>query len=84
MARIRSLLVSRFKTFATLVNSVQGLIEKNAAFEAELRELGLRNNVLSVKELREEIKKGLASLKGEGWLSEKESQALRKELVELG
>lgn len=84
MAKIKGLLVPRFKTFAELVNSVQALTENNAAFEAEIRELGAKNNLLSSKDLREDAKKGLAYLKSEGWFSDKEYSAIEQELVDLG
>jgi hypothetical protein len=76
MAKIKSLLVSRFKNITDLVDSLQTFAQQNAAFEAELNELGARNNMLSVAEVRDEIKKGLDSLKSEGWLSDKEFDAI--------
>jgi hypothetical protein len=84
MAKIKGLLVPRFKTFTAFVTSVQDLTDRNAAFEAEIRELGTKNNLLSSKSLREEMKKGLSSLKSEGWFSDKEFSAIEQELAKLG
>jgi hypothetical protein len=76
MAKMKSLLVPRFKNITDLVDSLQAFAQQNAAFEAELNELGAKNNMLSVAEVRDEIKKGLDSLKSEGWLSDKEFDAI--------
>jgi hypothetical protein len=83
MAKIKGLLVPRFKTFTALVNSVQALAEKNAAFEAEMRELGDENNLLNSNLLREDIRRGLGYLKSEGWFSDKEFSATEQEISKL-
>lgn len=76
MAKIRSLLVPRFKTITAFMDSIQALTEQNAVFEAEIDELGAKNNMLASVEVRENIKKGLEFLKNEGWLSDKEAAAV--------
>jgi hypothetical protein len=67
-----------------VVNSVQALTDINAAFEAEVRELGAKNNLLSSNELREDIRRGLVGLKSESWFSDKEFSATEQELIKLG
>jgi len=72
MAKITRLLAPHFKTVSSLVESVQALAERNAAFEEELINLGVKNNILAAKGMFGNIKEGLQSLNDEGWLSEKE------------
>ncbi len=71
MSKINRLLTPRFKTVSALVESIQSLV-KNAGFEAELTELGMRNNLLASKDITEHLSDGLKGLRDEGWLSEKE------------
>jgi len=72
MAKITRLLAPRFKTVSSLVESVLTLAKKNAAFEAEVIDLGVKNNILAPRGMFGNIKDGLQSLKDEGWLSHKE------------
>ncbi len=83
MTKIKGLLAPRFKAFTALVNSVQAVAEKNPAFEAEIRELGDKNNLLNSNATREEMRRGLGYLKGEGWFSDKEFSATEQELINL-
>ena len=76
MAKIKGLLVPRFKTIASFGDTIQALTQQNAMFETELKELGAKNDMLSVDGVRESIRKGLECLKSEGWLSEKEFDAI--------
>jgi len=80
MAKIKNLLAPRFKTVTSLIESTQGLTQQNAVIEAEINELGAKNNILTVDEAREGIKKGLACLKNEGWLSDKEFDAIEQRI----
>jgi hypothetical protein len=76
MAKIRSLLVPRFKTITAFMDSIQALTEQNPVFKAEIDESGAKNNMVASVEVRENIKKGLEFLKNEGWLSDKEADAV--------
>ena len=80
MTKIKSLLVPRFKTVSALMDSIQVLMQKNAVFEAEINESGAKNNILNVGDMREDIKKGLGYLKKEGWLSDKEFDAIAQRI----
>ena len=80
MARIKELLDPRFKIITSLMDTIQILTMQNALFETEIKELGAKNNILSQNTAAEEIAKGLAYLKNEGWLSEKEYDAIRERL----
>lgn len=76
ISKITHLLTPRFKAISTLAQNVQAIAEKNAAFEAELANLGAINNIFVPGKLSDTIKAGLRGLKDEGWLSEKEVDTL--------
>jgi hypothetical protein len=71
-AKVKQLLVPRFKAVTSLLEGLPALIERDAAFAREIYEAGDKANLLKGASAREEIKNGLEKLKGEGWLSEKE------------
>lgn len=79
-AKIKQLLVSRFELIASLMDTLQVLVQQNAVFETEMREMGVKMNILNKGSIRENVRKGLASIQQEGWLSEKEYQALSQQL----
>jgi hypothetical protein len=80
MARIKSLLVPQFKTISSFGDAILALTQQNAMFEIELKELGAKNNILRVDSIRAEIKQGLERLKSEGWLSDKEFDAIEQRI----
>jgi hypothetical protein len=75
-ARIKELLEPRFKTITSLMDTIQLLIQQNAVFEAEINESGVKANILVRDISGAEIKKGLNYLKNEGWLSDKDYDAI--------
>jgi hypothetical protein len=74
-ARVKQLLVPRFKAITTFLNRFPALIERDAALEREINETGDKVDMLKTNAIREQIGNGLKSLKEEGWLSEKEYEA---------
>lgn len=80
-AKVKQLLVPRFKAVTSLLEGLLALIERDAAFAREIYEAGEKANLLKGASAREEIKDGLEKLRGEGWLSEKEHAAFDKKLV---
>jgi hypothetical protein len=50
-------------------------------FETEIKESGEKNNRLHVSSVREEMKKGLAYLRNEGWLSDKDYEAINQKIA---
>jgi hypothetical protein len=76
MSKIKRLLTPRFKTAASLLDSINVLALQNGIFETELNELGAKNNMLADAGVRKEIKVGLSCLKSEGWLSDKEFEMI--------
>jgi len=80
-AKIKQLLVSRFELITSLMDTLQVLAQQNAVFETEMRELGEKTNILNARSMRESIQKGLAYIRKEGWLSEKEYQDLNQKVL---
>ncbi len=80
-AKVKQLLVPRFKGITSFLNKFPALIERNAAFERETYEAGDKADILKVTSMREQIKSGLERLKEEGWFSEKEYEAFNQKLA---
>jgi hypothetical protein len=80
-AKIKQLLVRRFEVITSLMDTIQVLNQQNAVFGTELREMGQRANMLNMGSMRGSIKKGLEAIRKEGWLSEKEHQALSQKIA---
>jgi hypothetical protein len=82
MSKLKDLFMSRFKAITDLIESVQELIKQNSMFENQLYDFGQRNNFLKNRTYVESVQKGLVYLRHQGWLSDKEQQALSKRLTE--
>jgi len=80
-AKVKQLLVPRFKAVTSLLEGLPALIERDAAFAREIYEAGDKANLLKGASAREEIKNGLEKLKFEGWLSEKEFASFSQKLT---
>ena len=80
-AKIKQLLVRRFDVITSLMDTIEVLSQQNAVFETEMREMGKSVDILNVSSMRESIKKGLEYITKEGWLSEKEYQALSQKIA---
>ena len=74
-AKVKQLLVPRFRAITSFLNKFPALIERNAAFEREIYEAGDKADISKASSVREQIKSGLERLKEEGWFSEKEYRA---------
>lgn len=74
-AKVKQLLVPRFRAITSFLNKFPALIERNAAFEREIYEAGDKADISKASSMREQIKNGLERLKEEGWFSEKEYKA---------
>ncbi|MEJ5326997.1 MAG: hypothetical protein WHU54_01935 [Candidatus Bathyarchaeia archaeon] len=79
--KIKQLLVPRFEVVTSLMDTLQVLAYQNAVFETEMRELCETVNMLKLDDAREGLKRGLECLQREGWLSEKEQQALTQKIT---
>ena len=77
-AKIKQLLIPRFEVITSLMDTIQVLVQQNAVFETEMREIGESKNILNMTAMREKIRKGLGYIRQEGWISEKEFQALNQ------
>jgi uncharacterized protein YukE len=80
-AKIKQLLVPRFEVITSLMDTIQVLVQQNAVFETEMREMGERANILSTVSRRESIRKGLEHIRQEGWISEKEHLSLNQKIA---
>ena len=80
-AKIKQLLVPRFEVITSLMDTIQVLAQQNAVFETEMREIGDKANMLRMVSMRESVRKGLEYIRQEGWISEKEHQALSQQLA---
>jgi hypothetical protein len=74
--KIKNRLIPRFKLTTTLINNVKNLAKQNTVFENQLNDLSQKNNLLRNKIFIEKVTSGLSYLKNEGWISDKEQQAL--------
>lgn len=80
-AKVKHLLVSRFKAVTSLLEGLPALADKNAAFAREIFEAGEKADMLKNKQKRESIGSGLKKLTEEGWLSDKELEAFSQKLA---
>jgi uncharacterized protein YukE len=81
-AKIKQLLVPRFEIITSLMDTILVLAHQNAVFETEMREECERTNILNKESMRESIREGLEYIRNEGWISEKENQALNQKIAE--
>jgi DNA repair exonuclease SbcCD ATPase subunit len=80
-AKIKQLLTPRFKAITLSLEKLPASIERDAAFAREIHEIGERADMLKTSSARKSIIKGLEKLREEGWLSEKEHEALSQKLA---
>jgi hypothetical protein len=71
-SKLKFFLSPQFKELSVLKENIRNLINNNSVFAAEVKRLGIENNILSKAWNSDEIKKGLFDLKEQGWLSDKE------------
>lgn len=71
-SKIKDLFTPRFKTVSGLADKIRLNVDGDSEFEAEIEELAQKTNVLNRNPVHLDVKRGLAYLKDEGWLSEAE------------
>ncbi|MGD0643440.1 MAG: hypothetical protein ABSA75_00875 [Candidatus Bathyarchaeia archaeon] len=81
MSKIKQLFIPRFKNITELIDKVEVLAKQGPFLDSQIRDLGEKNNLLKTDSGRSNIAKGLVYLQHEGWLSDKEYQALSKSLT---
>ena len=81
VTKAKSLLQPRSKIIMRLLSGLLPLIEQNPVFEKEIVDAGIKANILRTKESRRKIRKGLAELEEEGWISESGFQTFSKFLA---
>jgi len=75
-SKVKSLFQQRSRAVTIVLNQVVALIERDPVFKRDLHDAGVHVNVLQTKESREQIRKGLADLRNEEWISTNEFQTL--------
>ena len=75
-SKIKQVFSNRFQAITALIDEMNILIQQNPMFQTELKEIGTDFNLLKYKLIQDQIVNGLAHLKNEGWLSEKEYEIL--------
>ncbi len=76
--KIRDLLNSRFKSISGIAEKIRLNASTSSEFATEIEKLAQKNNVIDSNVSRIDLKKGLFSLKVEGWISETEYQCFLK------
>ena len=74
-SKIKQLLAPRFEAVSGLISSVQALAKRDAFLDSQIRDLGVKSNLLTNILARRKIFEGLLRLRSEGWLSDREYQA---------
>jgi len=80
MAKVKDAFTPRFHAMAELIENCQIIAKQNTEFDIELNKIGEKNNLLNERAFLETIAKGLIYLSHEGWLSDREYQALNDSL----
>jgi hypothetical protein len=83
MSKIRQLLIPRFQTITELIDKVYVAAKQNPQLDDRIRALGERNNLLNSELIRHNMAKGIAYLRDEGWLSDRECSVLNSSLTSL-
>ncbi len=80
MTKIKNILSPRFKAITTIIENVPAITKQNSLVENQLNDLSQKNNLLNNSLFMENAAKGLVYLSNEGWVSDKEHQALSNRL----
>lgn len=79
-AKIKDLFATRFRAISGLADKIRLSLESDSGFEANIEQVSLKTNILKDNTGRVDIKKGLAHLREEGWLSDTEYQSLTQKV----
>jgi hypothetical protein len=81
VSKIKQFFVPRFKSISTLIDRAQTLAKHDTFLDDQIRSLGEKNNLLNAHLTRVNIGEGLAYLRTEGWLSDKDYQVVNSSLA---
>jgi len=81
-SKIEVILGGRSDSITKLLNRFLSLLSQSPIFEEKLVQAAAKTNILGTKETLDDTAEGLEGLKDEGWLSESEFKALKKQLTE--
>jgi len=79
---VRSMLQEYSLSIANLLNEFIDSMQQNSMLEDGILKMCMKSNLLRQKTFREDVKKGLKELAGEGWLSKEDLQTLTSRLEE--
>jgi hypothetical protein len=80
-SKIKELMFPRFQTLTVLVSNVLELSRNSMEFVNQLTTFATTRNLLSSQEFKKQAQEGIAVLKQEGWLSDKEQEHLGRLLT---
>jgi hypothetical protein len=80
ITKIKNILSPRFKAITTIIENVPAITKQNSLVENQLNDLSQKNNLLNNNLFMENAARGLVYLSNEGWVSDKEHQALSNRL----
>jgi len=81
ISKIKERFIPRFQTITASIDKIQVVIKEDSFLEKQIIDLGEKNNLLNTDMARSNIGKGLINLKDQGWISDKEYQALSSGLT---
>jgi hypothetical protein len=80
-SRIQLLLQPRSKMLDKMLNTCLETMQTDKTLNSKLVELGKTNNLLTQKNLREALTKGVEEMKAEGWIKQEEGAKLIRDYV---
>ncbi len=76
ISKVKQMFNPRFSAITDLVEKLEVLTKQDSALDRQIIALGEKNNILKNELAHAKIAKGLAYLKDQGWLSDKQYQVL--------
>ncbi len=78
ISKVKQMFIPRYKTITVLIERLDVLAKQDSALDRQIIAFGEKNNILNNEVARTKIANGLAYLKDQGWLSDKQYQVLNK------
>ncbi len=78
ISKVKQMFIPQFKAITVLIERLDVLAKQDSALDRQIIAFGEKNNILNNEAARTKIAKGLAYLKDQGWLSDKQFQVLNK------
>ncbi len=81
--KISQIFQPRSRRIVSILNSFIGLLEENVVFNREIYEACSKINLLANKDVGDVFKSGLAELKAQGWLSDREVESFYQAVLQF-